>query len=149
MVGTLEIVNVLDHSEKIGEMILRSDVMKEYIDARDALDRDETAQSLIKAFNDIKIHYDDLQRFGRYHPDYNEMMRKIRATKRDMDLNEKVARFKVCERKLQSFLDDISEIIARSVSENIKVPRDGAALTDVGCSGSGCGSGGTCSCKAS
>ena len=150
MIGTLELVNVLDRSEKLGKMILQSDVMKEYKDSRTALENDEQAQRLIKAFTDIKIHYDDVQRFGRYHPDYNEIMKNVRSTKREMDMNEKVANFKVAERNLQRFLDSISEIVAKSVSDNIKVPKDGAALTDTGCSsGGGCGSGGACSCQAS
>jgi len=149
LVGTLEIVNVLDYAENFGEMILQSDIMKEYKQARNALENDQHAQHLIKAFNDIKIHYADVQRFGRYHPDYNKIMKNVRSTKREMDMNEKVAAFKVAERNLQRFLDDISEIIAKSVSENIKVPKDGAALTDAGCSSGSCASGDTCSCQAS
>src|SRR5690625_1791869 len=134
MIGTLELVNVLDRSEKLGKMILQSDVMNEYKDSWTALENDEPAQRLIKAFTDIKIHYDDVQRFGRYHPDYNVIMKNLRSTKREMDMNEKVANFKVAERNLQRFLDSISEIVAKSVSDNIKVPKDGAALTDTGCS---------------
>lgn len=149
MIATLEIVDILDRSEKLGKMILESDVMKAYYDAKQALQNDKEAQQLISAFNDIKVHYDDLQRFGRYHPDYNEIMREIRSTKREMDLNEKVAQFKVAERNLQRFLDEISEIVARSVSEHIKVPKDGAALSDSGCSSGGCGTGGSCGCQAS
>lgn len=149
MIGTLEFANVLDRSEQLGKMILQSEVMRDYNDSRRELKNDEQAQRLIKAFNDIKVHYDDVQRFGRYHPDYNEIMKKVRSTKREMDLNEKVAKFKVAERNLQRFLDNISEIVARSVSEQIKVPKDGAALSDSGCSTGGCGSGGTCGCQAS
>lgn len=149
LIGTLEIVNVLDHSEKLGKMILQSEVMEEYKRKRKELESDTHAQQLIKAFNDIKIHYEDVQRFGRYHPDYNEIMKNVRSTKREMDMHEKVAAFKVAERNLQRFLDEICEIIARSVSENIKVPKDGAALTDTGCSSGNCASGETCSCRAS
>src|SRR5690625_3927602 len=149
MIATLEYVEILDHSEELGKMILQSEVMKAYNQSRQALNNDQESQRLIKAFIDIKAHYDDVQRFGRYHPDYNEIMKKVRSTKREMDLNEKVAKFKVAERNLQRFLDNISEIVARSVSEQIKVPKDGAALSDSGCSTGGCGSGGTCGCQAS
>src|SRR5699024_10894275 len=150
MIATLEYVEILDHSEELGKMILQSEVMKAYNQSRQALNNDQESQRLIKAFIDIKIHYDDVQRFGRYHPDYNEIMKNVRSTKREMDMNEKVANFKVAERNLQRFLDSISEIVAKSVSDNIKVPQDGADLTDTGCSsGGGCGSGGACSCQAS
>jgi len=64
-------------------------------------------------------------------------------------MDTSVSAFKIEERKFQRFLDDISECIAKSVSENIMVPKDGLALSDSGCSSGGCGSGGSCSCKAS
>src|SRR5690625_3396298 len=148
MIATLEYVEILDHSEELGKMILQSEVMKAYNQSRQALNNDQESQRLIKAFIDIKAHYDDVQRFGRYHPDYNEIMKNVRATKRKMDMHDKVAAFKVAERNLQKLLDDVSEMFASNVSEQIKAPKDGAALTDSGCSG-GCGSGGACSCHAS
>lgn len=146
MIGTLEYVDVLDRSEQLGKMVLESDVMEAYQQARYDLNQDKDAQQLIKAFQDIKIHYEDVQRFGRYHPDYNEIMKNVRSTKRNMDMNSKVAAFKIAERNLQRFLDEISEMIALSVSDQIMVPKDGAALTDSGCGSGGCGSGGSCGC---
>ena len=144
MIGTIEYADILDHSEFVSEMVLKSDVMESYEDARRALNEDREAQQLIQAFNDIKDQYEEVQRFGRYHPDYNEIMKKVRSSKRKVDMNEKVAAFKVAERNLQKMLDEISEYIAFSVSDDIKAPKDGAALTD-----HGCGHGGGCGCKVS
>lgn len=149
MIATLEYVDVLDRSEELGKMILQSEVMKAYYDSRTALNDNKESQRLIKAFIDIKVHYEDVQRFGSYHPDYNEIMKNVRMIKREMDMNDQVAKFKVAERNLQRLLDDVCEYIASHVSVQIKAPKDGAALTDGGCSSGGCGSGGTCSCKAS
>ncbi len=73
-------------------------------------------------------------------------MKRIRAAKRAMDMHDTIAAFKIAERSLQALLDDVSGLIAHSVSENVKAPKDGAALSDSGC---GCGSGGTCGCQAS
>ncbi|GGB45004.1 YlbF family regulator [Virgibacillus dakarensis] len=146
MIATMEYVDILDRSELLGRMVLQSDVMEAYNNSREALDNDDEAQKLIKAFTDIKIHYEDVQRFGRYHPDYNQIMKEVRSIKRKMDMNEKVAAFKVAERNLQKLLDEISQYIALSVSKDIKAPKDGAALSDGGC---GCGSGGGCGCRAS
>lgn len=143
MIATLEYVDILDRSEQLGRMVMDSEVMEAYESSQVALHEDIEAQQLIKAFIDIKDHYEDIQRFGRYHPDYNEIMKKVRMTKREMDMNDKVATFKIAERNLQKLLDDISEYIALSASEQIKAPKDGGALSDSGC---GCGSGGGCSC---
>lgn len=143
MIATMEYVSIIDRAERLGSIIYESDVMKEYLAKKEALAQDKEAQSLIKAFNHIKEHYEDIQRFGRYHPDYHEIMKKVRSTKRAMDVHESVAAYKVAERNLQNLLDEISEILAFSVSEQIKVPKDGAFLKDSGC---GCGSGGGCGC---
>jgi cell fate (sporulation/competence/biofilm development) regulator YlbF (YheA/YmcA/DUF963 family) len=146
MIATLEYVDILDRSEMLGKMVMDSDVYEAYEVARNALYNDIEAQQLIKDFNAVKDQYEDVQRFGRYHPDYSEIMKLVRTRKRAMDLNDKVAAYKIAERQFQSLLDEISQYIAFSVSDQIKVPKDGAALTDSGC---GCGSGGSCGCKAS
>lgn len=143
LIATMEYVDILDRSEQLGKMILQSDVMKAYGSTRKQLDEDKEAQQLIQAFIDMKDHYDDVQRFGRYHPDFNKIMKQVRTTKRAMDMNDKVATFKIAERNLQKLLDEISQYVALSASEQVKAPMDGAALSDSGC---GCGSGGGCGC---
>lgn len=147
MLATIEIVDLLDKSENIGQMVLNSDVMTEYNKAKQVLAEDVEAQRLISKFKETKDHYEEVQRFGRYHPDYSVIMKDIRTVKREMDMNHKVASFKIAERNLQSLLDEISEVVAHSVSQQVKVPKDGALLSDGGC---GCGSGSSgCGCKAS
>lgn len=145
MIATMEYVDILDRGELLGQMVLQSEVMEAYKHSQKVLNNDDEAQQLIKAFADIKDQYEDVQRFGRYHPDYNQIMKTVRTTKRSMDMNEKVAAFKVAERNLQKLLDEISQYVAESVSNDIKAPKDGAALSDHGC-GHG---GGGCGCKAS
>lgn len=144
MIATMEYADILDRAELLGDMVLQSDVMEDYYNARQAMEDDDEAQQLIKAFNDIKSHYEDVQRFGRYHPDYNQIMKQVRSTKRAMDMHETVAAYKIAERNLQKLLDEISQYVAESISADIKAPKDGAALTD-----DGCGSGGSCGCKVS
>lgn len=145
LIATMEYVDILDRSEALGKMVLQSDVMKNYEASRRQLEEDEEAQKLIQAFANTKDHYDDVQRFGRYHPDFNVIMKEVRMKKRAMDMHETVAAFKVAERNLQKLLDEISQHIALSVSVQVKAPMDGAALTDSGCGG-GCGTGGGCGC---
>lgn len=141
MIGTIEYAEILDRSEQLGKMIMESEVMEAYRQSKIALLEDKEAQKLIQAFADMKSHYDDIQRFGRYHPDYNIIMKKVRAAKREMDMNEKVAAFKMAERNVQRLLDEICLHVAQSVSSQIKVPIESAALTDTGC-----GHGGSCGC---
>lgn len=149
LVITLEHVEILDEADELVKMIIGSDVMQAYQNANKALENNEEAQNLIKRFVHIKEDYEDVRRFGTYHPDYNEIMKNVRKVKRNMDMNPFVAQFKVAERELQRFLDEISEYIAKSASDNIMVPKDGLSATDGGCASGSCGSGGACGCKAS
>ncbi|MFD2925402.1 YlbF family regulator [Halobacillus naozhouensis] len=143
MLATMEIVDILDQSESIGKMVMDSEVMQNYQQAKQELASDPDAQKLIQDFTDMKDQYEDVQRFGRYHPDYSIIMKRVRGVKREMDMHEKVARYKKAEREVQKLLDEISQSVAFSVSEQIKVPRNGMVFTDTGC---GCGSGGGCGC---
>lgn len=149
MIITDTYIELMNETDTLIELILHSDMMNIYNERKLALENDEEAQSLIRAFEQIKDDYEDVQRFGMYHPDYYDIMKTVRSVKRKMDMNDKVASFKIAERQLQQFLDEISKTLAHSVSEQIMVPMDGAALTDSGCSSGSCGTGGSCSCQAS
>ena len=147
MIATMEIVDILDKSEAVGQMVLQSEVKQAYDEAKKRMEQDNDAQKLIKEFNKMKELYEEVERFGRYHPDYSKIMKEMRVAKREMDMHETIATYKVAETNLQGLLDEISQIVAFSVSDKVKVPKDGALLTDGGC---GCGSGsGGCGCRAS
>lgn len=143
MFATMEFVELLEKSERLGQMIRESDVMAAYSSAQAKLYQDSETKAKIDAFTAIKEQYEEVQRFGRYHPDYSFIMKEIRSKKREMDMDANVAAFKIAERNLQKLLDDISVKLAVTVSENVKAPRAGAAWKDSGC---GCGSGGACGC---
>ncbi|MGM8214356.1 YlbF family regulator [Bacillaceae bacterium W0354] len=148
MLANLEVVDILEQAEKLGQMIMESDDFEIYKKNKQLMYEDEKTKQLLQEFSQMKEHYEDVQRFGRYHPDYSKIMKEIRTLKRDIDMHDPVAIFKQSETKFQALLDDVSEIIAHSISPNIKAPRDGIALKDSG-SGCGCGSGGQCGCQAS
>src|SRR5699024_12567309 len=103
-------------------MINHSDVMHQYKEANNAMKEDEEAQRLIRAFSHMKDQYDDVRRFGHYHPDYHTNMTEVRSTKRQMDMHDTVAALKRQERKTQRFSNKISERIADRASEHNKLP---------------------------
>lgn len=146
IIATIEFVEILDKSEELGQLILQSSTMEEYNAAKNEMENDSVAQTLIARFNKMKEKYEEVERFGRYHPDYSTIMKEVRVTKREMDMHETIAAFKIKETELQGFLDEISKIVAYAVSDKIMVPMDGALFTEGGC---GCGSGGGCGCQAS
>lgn len=146
MFATLERVEILQCADELAQMVIESEVGENYLISLYKLQNDADAQAKIKAFTDMKERYEEVQRFGRYHPDYKYVNLETRNRKRELDLHPTVAQFKIAENKFQEALDQISVIIARSVSPHIKTPAGNPFFED-GCSSGGCGSGGSCGCS--
>ena len=146
---TSEWAFVLDEADDLSAMILSSEQAEALRTASQAVYEDEALTMQIAQFQRMKEQYEDVQRFGKYHPDYHTIMKKIREQKRALDLNEKVAKLKLAENDYQDLLDEVSMIIGKSVSEAVKVPVSNPFFASSGGScGTGCGTGGGCSCSA-
>lgn len=144
MLATLERVELLEQANQLAKMILESDVAEHYQICLYKMQNNKESQRKINRFASLKELYEEVQRFGKYHPDYKKVMLQIREVKREMDLDPLVAEFKLAENDLQSLLDEISMLIGGAVSKHIKVPT-GNPFFDTG-HGSGCGGGGSCGC---
>lgn len=148
VLATLERIELLDQTDELSKMILQSDIAEQYRECLKKLKGNEMTQRKIREFSRAKELYEEVQRFGKYHPNYKEAMSKIRIVKRELDLDEHVANFKKAENDLQALLDEISKLIGYAVSPHIKVPTGNPFFDQMGssCSG-GCGSGGSCGCS--
>ncbi|NSL50754.1 YlbF family regulator [Calidifontibacillus erzurumensis] len=135
MLVTEERVNILNVADELSMMILQSDVVEEYYQRLYKLRNDEKAIRLIKKFVKQKEKYEEVHRFGKYHPDYFKVIKETRELKRQVDLLESVYEFKKAENALQSLLDEISVLIGHAVSPHIKVPTGNPYFE----SSSGCG----------
>ena len=106
------------------------------------MQRDPEVTMLQKNFLKLKDRYDEVMRFGRYHPDYMDVMLKTRRAKKAYDMHPAVAAAKQSETSLQALLDEVIVIISGSISSDIKVERGNPFFTtDHQC-------GGGCSCSA-
>lgn len=149
MYATIETLQLITVSEEIASMIVQSDVADQYRASYIALNNDKTAQEIIQRFTKTKDLYEDVQRFGKYHPDYKEIRKNMSEVKRELQMNETIAAFKKAEDAIQLLLDETSFLIAQSVSPSVKVPAGNPYFVNTGggCSTGGCGSGGKCGCK--
>ncbi|AWI12047.1 hypothetical protein B4065_0944 [Caldibacillus thermoamylovorans] len=147
MFATLESVQIIDMAEDIAKMIINSDIADEYRQCLYMMKTNRETQNKINKFIKLKEQYEEVQRFGRYHPDYQTVMRNVRLAKREMDLDENVAKFKLAENALQQLLDEIGIIIGRSVSDSVKVAT-GSPFFDTRKASGGCSTGGSCGCSA-
>ncbi|MBE3568697.1 MAG: YlbF family regulator [Bacillales bacterium] len=146
LAATLETIEIIEEAEKLAEMIVQSDIAEQYRKCYDRLYKTPATKEKINRFSRLKERYEEVQRFGRFHPDYADVMKNIREAKREMDLDENVAIFRKAENALQQLLDEVSLLIAHSVSPHIKVPVGNPFFEKS--SGCGCGSGGACGCSA-
>ncbi|WP_226665870.1 YlbF family regulator [Metabacillus litoralis] len=147
MFATIESIQLLDEAEQLADLVLQSEIAEQYRRSYNILKNDKEAQELIYRFTKVKDLFEDVQRFGKYHPDYRKITKDLRDTKRELDLNETVSNFKKTENELQLLLDEISVEIGQAVSVHIKVPT-GNPFFESSCGG-GCGTGGGCGCKVS
>ncbi|QPA33079.1 YlbF family regulator [Anoxybacillus caldiproteolyticus] len=147
MIATLERLEILNKAELLGKMIVQSELAEQYRHCLQRLKSDRVAQELIARFTKAKERYEEVQRFGKYHPDYHTVMKEIREVKRELDFHETVAAFKKAENALQSLLDEISVLLGKAVSEQIKVPTGNPYFTSLSSCSGGCGAGGSCGCR--
>ncbi|ATF12838.1 YlbF family regulator [Brevibacillus sp. HB1.2] len=144
---TLEAVDMTQlimESHELSTMINHSREVSDYLEAKRQMEADEEVQRLLVVFEAKKEQYEDVQRFGKYHPDYNHISKEVRELKRNIELRDSVQAFKRAEDALDELLYQVSRTIAHSVSETIKVPSNNPFLE---AQGSGCGTGGSCGCS--
>ena len=89
IVATLESVLILDKAE-LAKAIICSDIAEDYRKYYRELHEDMELQTLIQQFTAMKERYEEVQRFGKYHPDYTTVSMKMRELKRSVDLHDKV-----------------------------------------------------------
>jgi len=150
MIMTSEWALILDEADVLSVMILSSEQAQNLRVAYHTVYQNPALVEQIRAFSRLKEQYEDVQRFGKYHPDYHTIMKRIREEKRALDLNEAIAQLKIAENDYQDLLDEVSLLIGKSVSEAVKVPVSNPffAAASSSCSTGGCGSGGSCGCSA-
>ncbi|MBU5271324.1 YlbF family regulator [Staphylococcus caprae] len=141
---TEETLSILDEIENLSDMIIQSEVYQSYQHAKDYLENDDEAHLLYQAFLKSKDQYDDVMRFGKYHPDYKRIMMETRQRKRAYEMLPVVMDYKTKEVALQNLIDEVVTKIAFAVSENVKIEA-GNPFFQTG--HNGCATGGSCNCS--
>lgn len=139
--NTVDMAEVLTYAYELGDMINRSSEVADYLYWKDKVEKDPDIQAMVKELQRKKELFDETQRFGHFHPNYHAAKDEVAEVERRLERFEAVSRFKAAEKSLDDLLHSMSETIAFSVSETIKVPSN-----DPNPKGGGCGSGGSCSC---
>ena len=141
--GTLDTSRLLMQAFEIGDMIISSTEVAEYLHWKNEVERSAEAQELIRQLAQKKELFEECQRFGHFHPDYHTALEQVNAIQEKLDQCVPVRNFKQVEDRLDDLLHTVSETIAFSVSETIKVPGNNPLPAG------GCSTGGACSGKCS
>ncbi|MFM1653032.1 YlbF family regulator [Brevibacillus sp. B_LB10_24] len=140
----LDMAEMLSQSYALADMINSSCEVSAYLQAKQAMEQDEEAQRLLHLFERKKVQFEEVQRFGKYHPDFHKVSAELRQLKRSLEMLDSVQNFKRAENKLDEMLYSVGRLIADAVSPEIKVPSNNPILE---AKASGCGSGGSCGCS--
>ena len=134
-----DFATLLSRAYELGEMIKQSALAAEYVYYKDKVNRDADVHALARDFAKAKERFAECERFGRFHPDYNEALDRVYELEARLEAIGPVKQYKEAEQAVDLLLHEVSLVIARAVSDSIKVP-------DNNPNPKGCGSGGKCSC---
>ncbi|MEK4511768.1 YlbF family regulator [Paenibacillus sp. FSL K6-2524] len=140
-INTVDMAELLTSAYELGDMINNSTAVSSYLYWKRRVEEDIEVQKLVKKLSAKRELFEETERFGHFHPNYHEAKDKVAEVERELEQFEAVRNFKNAEKELDDILHQLSETIAHSVSDSIKVPSN-----DPNPSGGGCGSGGKCSC---
>ncbi|WCK53358.1 YlbF family regulator [Aneurinibacillus sp. Ricciae_BoGa-3] len=138
---------LINRAYEIGKNLLHSQEMQDYLVSRSRMQSDPVASTKVTSFNKLKELHEEVQRFGKYHPDYSRVSAEIRKEKRELEKLESISFFKKAENNLDELLYRVSRTIADAVSDKIKVPSNNPLYEMAGGCGGGCGTGGSCGCS--
>ncbi|SEM71526.1 YlbF family regulator [Lihuaxuella thermophila] len=119
---TLDMSEILLDAYHLADQINESEEVKNYLALKKKMQEDPEAQKMIREFQKIKEMYEEAKRFGIFHPNYHEAKEKAEVYQKKMSSHPVIGAFLEAEKKLDLLLYEVSSVIARSVSESIKVP---------------------------
>ena len=85
------------------------------------MNQDEVLRQCILDFQNKKQHFEDIERFGSFLPEFKESRRELQRSKRKMDMQSNMIDFRQSETALQGVLDEVCLSLTSVISENIKV----------------------------
>ena len=128
------------------EMINNSEEVIEYLKYKKEVENNQEVTNLRKKLRQAKELFEETQRFGNFHPNYNEAKEMVDKVLAEINSNELIKKYKKAEDEINSLLYMVANILSESVSPSIKVPRSNNLLDDPFCTTGNCN---TCGIKGS
>ncbi len=119
-----DLVQLIDLTYELAEAINNSAKMKEYQKIKAECEQDQEVNKLKAEFLRKKELYEEIERFGKYHPDYFTIEKEAREALIIIESHPKIRELRRAEKSLNDMLYSIAQKIAHSVSKTILVPRE-------------------------
>lgn len=137
--ASLDMLEILQEAYDISDTINNSELVSRYLEKKRIMERDESAQKLIREFQKKKELFEEAKRFGHFHPDYHKAKREARLFKREMEKHPVIGAYLKAEHELDELLFHVSKTIAHAVSPTIKIPSNDPRLERSTIQTGGCG----------
>ena len=115
---------IIENTYELIDEIKDTKVYKRLVELKQQIEKDKDLKALIEEFNKVKIKYDDVSKYGKYHPDLKKVQLELLKIKETLYSNVIIEEYKKLEKELQKTLDHVSSEIAKSVSKKIKHPNE-------------------------
>lgn len=129
---------ILLQTYNLADMLNQSQAAIDYLKYKSLVEEDVEVKRLKKNLRDAKLLYEETERFGKFHPDYNEAKIKIDKVLAEINSHELIKQFKRAEEELNQLFYSVSNTLAGSISKSIKVPRNDNLLDEPFCSTGSC-----------
>lgn len=113
--------------EKVYDVIdemKQSSSYKRLLVLRQQIEESDAIQEKVNAFQQWNDAYNDVKKYGKYHPDLQQTRSRFRHAKQTLYEDPIVAEYKQLEQAIQQQLDSISMQIAHAISLKIKHPNE-------------------------
>lgn len=112
---------------KTYELIDEIKAVSEYqrlIELQSIIKIDEELSSLILEFKELNKKYEEVSKYGKYHPDLKDVQKRFSTKKIELYNHPLIKEYKQCEKKIELILTEVASKLATSVSKKIKHPNE-------------------------
>ncbi|MFS8579755.1 MAG: YlbF family regulator [Novibacillus thermophilus] len=126
--ASLDMLEILQDVYDISDSINNSELVARYLEKKRLMAEDESAQRLIRQFQQKKERFEEAKRFGHFHPDYHQAKKEAHTFRREMEKHPVIGAYLKAEHELDELLFHVIKTIAHAVSPTIKIPSNDPRL---------------------
>jgi cell fate (sporulation/competence/biofilm development) regulator YlbF (YheA/YmcA/DUF963 family) len=121
---TLDHNELIEAAQKLGDQINDSMEVQRYLQLKQLIYADQDALQLIHSFDKVKTAFEETKRFGIFHPNYHEAKENMELYRDRLQQHPLIGEYLALEDQIEQLLFQVSHLIARAVSKEVKVPHD-------------------------